>query len=229
MIICGFRKLTLVDYPQKLAAIIFTGGCPFRCPYCHNKTLVFPKLFPSPISEKEIFSHLKKRKNKLDGIVISGGEPTVHKGLKNFIQKIKSMQFLVKLDTNGINPKILQDLIKENLLDYVAMDIKAPIKKYPKIINTQINIEKIKKSISIILSSNIPHEFRTTVVQGMLSFDDILDIAKTIKGADLYAIQKFIPKNTLDKNFSKKTSFSDTMLLSLKEKIDPFVKKCMIR
>jgi pyruvate formate lyase activating enzyme len=152
MIIGGLQKFSLIDYPHKISAIIFTIGCNFRCPFCHNPELVNPKLYPEKIPEKDVFEFLKNRIEKLDAVVITGGEPSLHKDLYQFISKIKSMGFLVKLDTNGTNPHILKRLINDNLLDYIAMDVKSSFDRYDEVVGTKVDLEKIKESIEIILN-----------------------------------------------------------------------------
>ncbi|MBN2480070.1 MAG: anaerobic ribonucleoside-triphosphate reductase activating protein [Parachlamydiales bacterium] len=229
MLIGGLQKFSLIDFPSKMAALVFTQGCQFRCPFCHNPTLVLKERFEKPIPEEAFFSFLKTRKNKLDGVVITGGEPTLQKDLFDFIRKIKNENFLVKLDTNGTNPKILQDLLDANLLDYIAMDIKAPLEKYEKITYVKTNVENIKKSIEIIISSKIDYEFRTTLVKNLHDPEDPIKIASSIKGAKKYILQKFLPNSTLDNAYLKKESFSDEILNDLKEKILEFAKTCQIR
>ena len=160
----GFQKLTLSDYPGNTACIIFTKGCNFNCSYCQNSSLI--KINDKDlITEDDIFKYLESRKKLLDGVVISGGEPTIQKNLKELIIKIKNMGFKVKLDTNGSNPNLLEELIKEKLLDYVAMDIKNIFSKYEEVINAKVKIDNIKKSIEILKNSEIDHEFRTTIIK----------------------------------------------------------------
>lgn len=192
MFIAGLQKSSLLDYPEKIAAIVFTQGCNFRCGYCHNPELLSIDIEKEPfISEDEFFNFLEKRKGKLDGVVITGGEPCLQKDLVNFIKKIKNMGFLVKLDTNGSFPDKLQFLLSNKLIDYVAMDIKAPLEKYHKITSSLIKKEDILKSIDLILNSNIDYEFRTTVIKSQLNFKDFEKISKLINGAKLYYLQKF--------------------------------------
>ena len=229
MLIGGFQKSSLVDYPGKVCAIIFTQGCNYRCPYCHNPELVKPELFEKPIPEEEIFSFLKSRKGKLDAVEITGGEPTLQKDLLEFIKKIKDMGFLVKLDSNGTNPEIVKKAIKEKMVDYLAMDIKAPLEKYSKIVRVDVDTEKIKRSIHMIMESGIDYEFRTTLVKSLLSEDDIIGIGKEINGAENYFLQRFVPSKTLDPNFMEKESFSDEVLENLKKKLEEYVKNCGIR
>ncbi len=229
MKIGGLQKFSLIDYPKKMAAVIFTQGCPFLCHFCHNPTLVLPNNFMKPIPEKEILDFLNKRKTQLNAVVITGGEPTVQKDLKSFIQKIKDLNFSVKLDTAGINPKILKDLIDNSFLDYVAMDIKAPLEKYEKIINRKIDTKKILQSIKVLLNSNIEYEFRTTLVHNLHTMQDPIEISKLIKHAPLYVLQKFVPNNTLNPDFKNHTSFLAKDLLNIKKQIEKNVKVCNIR
>ncbi|MCD6522889.1 MAG: anaerobic ribonucleoside-triphosphate reductase activating protein [Candidatus Diapherotrites archaeon] len=229
----GLQKLTLIDYPGKLACIVFTGGCNLRCPFCQNKDLVlnYEKL-PS-ISEEEIIKFLESRRKWLDGIVITGGEPTIHSDLPEFIKKVKERRFLVKLDTNGSNPAMLKMLIENRLIDYIAMDVKAPLEweKYSKasgIKNREI-FENILKSIDILMHSNIDYEFRTTVVPGLHTEEDILKIAEQLKGARAYYLQQFRPRTTLDPNYEKIEPYPRKMLEKLVEKIKGYFKHCGVR
>jgi len=229
MRIGGFQKFSLIDYPGKICAIVFTQGCNFRCPYCHNPELVKPSLFGKTIPEEEILSFLEKRKEKLDAVEITGGEATLQKDLVDFIRRIKEMGYLVKLDTNGSNPEMLEIIINHGLVDYIAMDIKAPLEKYKEVTHSVISPEKIKRSIRIIMNSNIKYEFRTTVVKSQLSEEDIISIGKLIEGAELYILQKFIPSKTLDPNFLNEKTYSDGELGSLKRKLEKFVCRCLTR
>ena len=229
MRIGGFQKFSLIDYPGKICAIVFTQGCNFRCPYCHNPELVKPSLFGKTIPEEEIFSFLEKRKGKLDAVEITGGEPTLQKDLVDFIHRVKEMGYLVKLDTNGSNPEMLEIIINHGLVDYIAMDIKAPLEKYKEVTHSVISPDKIKRSIRIIMNSNIKYEFRTTVVKSQLSREDIISIGKLIEGAKLYVLQKFIPSKTLDPNFLNEKTYSDGELESLKRKLEKFVCRCLVR
>ena len=183
MILGGFQKFTLIDYPKKVAAIVFTIGCNFRCGYCYNVNLVLPKKIKpeDEILEKDFFDFLESRKNKLDAVVVTGGEPTLQKDLENFIAKIKKMGFLVKLDTNGTNPDVLKKLIDKKLIDYVAMDIKNNIndKAYQKIVCTKPNMANILKSVEILLAGKVDYEFRTTVAPGV-DKKDILALYSSI-------------------------------------------------
>jgi len=230
MKIGGFQKFSLIDYPSKISAIIFTQGCNFRCPYCHNPELVDPKLFQEPFDEEDIFRFLEIRKGKLDAVEITGGEPTLQPDLIEFMKKIKSMGFLIKLDTNGTNPEVVEKIIKNKLVDYIAMDIKAPLEKYNNIVQTDVCVEKIIESITLILNSPIDYEFRTTAVKDLLTEDDLISIAKLIRGAKKYVLQKFVVSKILDRSFASNAKcFSEDELNTIKEKVKKYVSECIIR
>lgn len=221
MLIGGLEKLTLVDYPGKVACTVFTLGCNFRCGFCHNPELVnLGAKLPSAkegslapksrlISEKSFFDFLKKQKNYLDGVCITGGEPTLHKDLPDFIKKIKKSGFFVKLDTNGSNPVMLKNLINKKMIDYVAMDIKTSAENYNKVSNCGIDVEKIKTSVELIKNSTIDYEFRTTILPGVHTKEDIIEIGKWLKGAEKYYLQQFRKGKTLDKDLSGSEPFTD--------------------
>lgn len=192
MLILGLNKTTLLDYPGHVAATIFTGGCNFRCPFCHNAGLVLAPSTEQAISKQEIFSFLRKRKNILQGVCITGGEPTLQPDLKEFIQEIKALGYLVKLDTNGYEPEKLKALLELGLLDYVAMDIKNSPQKYEAAVGQKdVEISRINTSIELLRVSGIDHEFRTTVVKELHSREDILAIAEWIAGCPHYYLQRY--------------------------------------
>jgi len=237
MKIGGLERLTLIDYPGKVAATVFTVGCNFRCPYCYSSEIVIPeKIENQPIiPEQEFFDFLEDRKGLLEGIVVCGGEPTIHQDLPDFIKKIKEKGFLVKLDSNGSNPKALDSLIRNKLIDYVAMDIKGPKEKYGLMtgLNDQwskIMMEKIEKSINILKSNKVDYEFRTTVVPDVLKKEDIFKIANWIKPAKKYYLQSYITeKATIDPEFMKKKPYSEEFLLEIQKEISPFFDICKVR
>ena len=229
MIFGGLQNFSLIDYPGKTCAIVFTVGCNFRCPYCHNPELVNLNDDTIVIEEQEILEFLENRKGKLDAVSITGGEPTLHKDLLDFMKKLKDMGFLIKLDSNGTCPDMLQKALHQKLVDYLAMDIKAPLDKYEKVTIKPINIDDIKKSIEIIKNSGIDHEFRTTIVESLLSKDDILKIGETITGAKRYYLQKFIATKTNDPKYLKETTYSDEELENLRAKIAKKFKFCGVR
>ena len=191
MYISGLQKLTLLDFPGRLAATVFLGGCNFRCPFCHNATLVLSPAKCENISEERFFEFLRSRQGKLGGVCVTGGEPTLYPDLKDFIKKIKDMGFAVKLDTNGTNPTLLASLIDEGLVDYVAMDIKNSPEKYPVTVGVNADMEKIGRSVSLLLEGKVDYEFRTTVVRELHTEDDFLAISEWIKGAKRYFLQTF--------------------------------------
>ena len=229
MKIGGLQKFSLIDYPGKICAIVFTQGCNFRCPYCHNPELSNPEFYEECVPEKEIFAFLEKRKGKLDAVSITGGEPTVQPDLIAFIRSIKNRGYLVKIDTNGTNPEVLRKLIEGKLIDYIAMDVKAPPEKYWEVTKSKINIEIIEQSIKIIKKSDIQHEFRTTVVKSQLNEDDLLSIARLIRKAPLYVLQKFIPTKTIDPTFMSETTYSDDEFDQFREKIGKHVQSVLVR
>ncbi len=190
MKITGLMRTTLLDFPGKVACTVFTYGCNFRCEFCHNARLVTEEN-PDNITEEEFFSFLSKRQGILDGVCISGGEPTLQKDLPDFIRRIKEMGFAVKLDTNGYEPEILKFLIDENLLDYVAMDIKSSPSGYSRICGVNIDIEKIKKSVSILKEGKVDYEFRTTCVKEYHTQEDFEAIAQWLQGDSKYFLQHF--------------------------------------
>lgn len=196
MKISGLQKLTLLDFPERVACTVFTFGCNFRCPFCHNASLVEGPA-PEAVSEEEFFSYLSKRKGVLDGVAITGGEPTLQADLENFIRKIKDMGFAVKLDTNGTRPEIISDLIEKNLVDYFAMDIKNSPEKYDFTAGAKVDMEKIKESISLLINRAPGYEFRTTVVKGFHEEKDFDEIGKLIYGAKKYFLQKFTDSGAL--------------------------------
>ncbi len=194
----GLIKNSFVDYPNEIAAVVFTLGCNFNCWYCHNDELINPKNKSLEIiSEEEVIKFLENRKGFLDGLVITGGEPTLHSDLKEFIIKVRNLGFKIKLDTNGTNPEILKNLIDENLVDFVAMDIKNSLAEYEKIVGNCCKVKDIEKSIKILMNSKINYEFRTTFSPD-ISISNIEEIAKMIKGAKSYVIQKYNARNESD-------------------------------
>jgi pyruvate formate lyase activating enzyme len=228
MIIGGLQKLSLVDYPGKTSAVIFTIGCNFRCSYCHNPELVMPERYIQPMPIEDIYSFLHKRRGKLDAVTITGGEPTMHEDLPILIADIKSAGFLVKLDSNGTNPEMLIDLINKKMIDYIAMDIKAPIDKYSDITERPINADAIIKSIKIIMESGLDYEFRTTVVKDQLVFDDFERIGTMIKGAKRYALQAFISTKTNNPSFINRVAYSDEDMIKIKNIMSKYVDLCVI-
>ena len=240
MIIAGLQKTTLIDYPGKLACVVFLAGCNFRCPWCYSSELVLPlKIAKQPrISEKEFLDFLRERQGLLEGVVVCGGEPTINKDLPKFIERIKNLGYKVKLDTNGSNPETLKDLVNIGLIDYVAMDIKLnpkskiqnPKLTYQSIMGEGIKIEDIEESVRFLKSGKIDWEFRTTVVPGAHSKEDFLEIAKWIGGHSVkYYLQNFRPEKTIDPEFESLKPYKEEYLKEIAEEISPYFKFCGLR
>ena len=225
----GFEKCTLIDYPGKVACMVYTIGCNFRCPYCHNPELV-DETVETKISEKEVLEFLDRRKKMLDALVITGGEPTMHgESLVRFIKKVKEKGFLIKLDSNGTNPEVLKTLIDKKLVDYIAMDIKSPMSKYSQTVARPVDVAAIRRSIKLIMESGVDYEFRTTVIKALLAPEDFDEIGQEIAGAKSYFLQKFIPTKLLNPQFLKKVTYSDTEFADFQKKMKKYVKHCGIR
>lgn len=228
MIFGGFEKCTLVDYPGKVACMVYTIGCNFRCPYCHNPELV-DETVETTYSEAAILDFLDTRKGLLDGVVITGGEPTMHEELPAFARRVKEKGFLVKLDTNGTNPEMLRRAIDEGLVDYVAMDMKSPLDSYSRTVARPVDVEAIRESISILLASPIEYEFRTTIVKSLLSPEDLKRIGEAIRGAKSYYLQKFVPTKILNPQFRRKVTYTDEEFIEFQKIMHEYVETCKIR
>ena len=193
MLIKGLQKLTLLDFPEKMACTLFTFGCNFRCPFCHNASLVLAaRADDSIISEEEFFSFLQKRRGMLEGVCISGGEPTLQPDLPDFIRRIRDLGFAVKLDTNGYRPAVLRALIDEGLLDYVAMDIKNSLPRYPETVGiSRFDTAPIEESINLLMEGRVPFEFRTTLVKGLHTPESIAEMGRRLAGGERFFLQTF--------------------------------------
>lgn len=229
MKIGGFQKVSLIDYPGKISAVVFTQGCNFRCPFCHNPELVDPERFANRIPEPEILAFLEKRKGRLDAAVITGGEPTLQSELIPFTIHLKAMGYLIKLDTNGALPDVLEDMLGRGLIDYLAMDIKAPLERYGEITKTKTDVERIRRSISLIMGSGVDYEFRTTAVRSLLGLQELEAIGRLIPGAKRFVLQKFVPTKTLDRDYLGESSYSDAELKTVVEKLAGVVRKATQR
>ncbi len=219
MQIGGLIKLSLVDYPGRTAAVVFTQGCNFRCPYCYNKELVLPSCFREPVSEQEVISFLVKRKGLLGGLVITGGEPTLQNDLLDFMLRVRQLGYKVKLDTNGSRPDILQKVIDEKLADFIAMDVKAPLEIYNKLAGVPVDARLIQKSIDLIKVSGLEHQFRTTLLKPLLSIEDMPQLSVLVSGAKSYILQNFSSKESvLEPHFALDGSFSQNEFENLKKK-----------
>jgi len=227
----GLQKTTLIDFPGRIAATVFLIGCNFRCPWCYSSELVLPeKIKKQPrISEKEFFDFLKERKGLLEGVCLTGGEPTLNKDLASFINKIKKLGYLVKLDTNGSNPEMLKKLINDKLINYIAMDIKVPKEKYSKAVGAKIDTKKIEESIKILKEGKVDYEFRSTIVPSIHKKEDVIKVAEWIRGAKKYYLQNFRPEKTIDPQFEKIKPYSKDFLLEIKKEIAKFFGICEVR
>lgn len=225
-IIGGIQRTSLLDFPDKISAIVFTQGCNFNCGYCHNPDLLNSK--KDIYSTDVFFEFLDKRKGKLDGVVITGGEATLQPDLIPFIKEVKSRGFLVKLDTNGYRPEVIEQALP--LIDYIAMDIKAPLKKYSEITKVDINTEKIKQSIQLIMTSNVSYEFRTTVLKSQLDYTDFEEIGKLIQNAEKYYLQKFEAKTAInDETLKEEQTYSNKEFNEIIEILKRYIKKVELR
>jgi len=193
MKIGGLLKFSLVDYPGKTSAIVFTQGCNMRCGYCHNPELVYPHLLVEPYPEEDVLDFLQRRKNSLDGVVISGGEPTLQPDLMDFLAKVKAMGYKVKLDTNGTRPEVLDAVIRGRLADCIAMDLKAPLDKYEAVCDVGVDKKAVSLSMALIISSGLDYEFRTTYDKSVLSEEDIKKITETVPDAAHFRVQECYP------------------------------------
>lgn len=228
MLIGGLQKTTLLDYPDKIAATIFTIGCNFRCSFCHNPEIV--KGISRVIPQADVFDFLKKRKKLLDGVCVSGGEPTIQADFIPFIKKIKKLGYLVKVDTNGTKPRVLAELIKDHLVDYIAMDIKAPWKKYETIGSRACDLAQIKKSVDLLRQGLVEYEFRSTVLPLLHTRGDILEMARQIEGADKYFIQQFKPaKKMICDDFKTAKTYTKKELNDIIQEFKGLFKVCRVR
>ena len=227
MDIKGLQKTTLLDFPGRVASTVFTGGCNFRCPFCHNASLVLAPTDISSIPEEEFFNHITKRKGILDGVCITGGEPLLQSDIIEFIKRIKEIGLAVKLDTNGSFPKKLKALIDDRLIDYVAMDIKNSPQRYAETCGLPKFPEGVDESIDLLMGASIPYEFRTTVVKELHTMEDMIALAQRIKGAKAYFIQSF--KDSGDILASGYSAHSEDFLREVLEKVREYVPSASLR
>ena len=227
MKIKGLQKLTLLDYPGRLAATVFLGGCNMRCPFCHNASLVV-RPDNTEITEDELFTFLESRRGKLSGVCVTGGEPTLNRELPSFISKIRALGYSVKLDTNGTHPEMLESLIRDGLVDYVAMDIKTSIENYGRVSGIpDLDTSKIERSIDLLLSGTVPYEFRTTVVRELHTASDFEAIGRRIEGARAYFLQSFKDSGDLiEDGFS---SYSEAEISALLDIVKVYIPNAQIR
>ncbi len=207
----GLVRTSLIEFPGHIAAVVFTGGCNFRCPYCQNADLVADPAGLPDIPVAEVLAFLDQRRGFVDGVVVSGGEPTLQPGLPAFLRAVRALGFATKLDTNGSRPDVLRALLAEGLLDYLALDLKAPVGRYERAVGVAAGAA-VGESIRLILAAGVPHEFRTTVVPGIVTPADVPEMARTIAGAQRYYLQQFRPAGTLDPAYERVTPYPPAVL-----------------
>lgn len=211
----GLVKTSFCDYPGRVSAVVFTQGCNFRCPYCHNpSTLRCEPCTATGVDSDAVLEHLRSRAGRLEGLVVSGGEPTLQPKLPVFLRQVRSLGYAVKLDTNGSRPDVLEELFAQGLVDFVAMDIKAPLWKYRAAAGTRVSTEAVATSIALIAGSGLEHEFRTTVVASLLSEADVQDIARTVPRTSCLVLQPFVPKKTFDPAYADENRVIQRSLLA---------------
>ena len=232
MKLLGLQKMTMLDFPGRIACTVFTGGCNFRCPFCHNASLVLPDRMANAeqVSEESFFNFLKTRKGLLDGVAITGGEPLLHQDIDIFLRKIRDLGFAIKLDTNGCFPERLKALVAEDLVDYVAMDIKNSPARYAETVGLQeIDLAPIRESVDFLLQGSVPYEFRTTVLREFHTDEDFLQIGRWIEGADRYFLQNFVDSGELIAGQNGLSGYSKDDLERFVSLLRPFVKSIELR
>ena len=226
----GFQKTSLIDFAPYTASTIFLAGCNFRCPFCHNPDLVLNFKDLKDIPEQEIIDYISKKKKWIDGVCITGGEPTIYSNLPDFISKFKSLGIKVKLDTNGSNPEMIEELLSKGLVDFIAMDIKSDIPNYEKLCNVPVIIQNIQRSVELIKNSDIDYEFRTTAVPNLVGKKEILSIGSWLKGSKKFAIQNFrASKPMIDNNLKDIHSYSKQELNEMKDLVKEFFEEVEVR
>lgn len=226
--ICGLQKLTLLDYPGKVACTVFTGGCNLRCPFCHNASLVIGPPPEEAVGKAELSAFLQKRRGVLDGVCVSGGEPLLQPDLAGFLQKVRALGYPVKLDTNGCFPDRLKKLVAQGLVDYVAMDVKSSPAGYARAAGApDFDFSAVRESIAFLLSGAVDYEFRTTVVRGLHDEKSLLGAAQAIRGAKRYFLQKFVDSGALIGGGL--SAFSDAEMKAFLALVSPFVQTAALR
>ena len=226
----GFNRTSLLDWDGCVTAVIFLPGCNFRCPFCHNRELVLTPEEYEDVPIEFVEEYIRDNSEFLDGIVITGGEPTIHQDLPELVKRVKRLGMRVKLDTNGTNPEMLKDLIDSGLIDFVAMDLKAPLdESYDDLAGTKVELDQVKRSIEIIMRSGIDYEFRTTMVPILLKPEDYERMAAYIGTAKKLVLQHFSPRNTIDPNLSVIKPLDDGKVRAIAERCKPYVRKLVIR
>ncbi len=236
MQIADLQKLSLIDYPGKVACTIFLFGCNFRCGFCHNPELVLPEKAITGYKEEEVLEFLKIRKKYLDGVCITGGEPLINSDIIEFLDKIKRLGYNIKIDTNGSNPELLKNIIEKKLVDYIALDVKADKNNYDLVIGKSVDLKKIEESVGLILDSGLDYEFRTTVVRGYHNQKNLKEIGEWLfkireSKPRRYVIQNFIPRERklIDEKFEKIKSFENKELEEMKNAVSKYFEEVIVR
>ena len=233
MIFKGWQKTSLIEYPGKICTVLFTGGCNFRCPYCYNRELVLGYRKLTDIESEEVINFLKINLNLYQAVMVTGGEPTLSRDLPEFLCKVKELELSCGMESNGSNPDLLKSLLDQELIDFAAMDIKAPltIEKYSRAsgVGSSRLLARVEKSIELIMSSTVEYEFRTTVAPGIISGDDLLAIGRSIKGAKRYVLQQYVPGEVLNKQLNEAMRLSAEELLQVRDKLFGLVEVCEVR
>jgi len=216
----GMQKTSLIDWPDRVSCVVFLAGCNFRCPYCQNRSLVEGHESLPTLPEDGLFAFLEKRKNVLDGVVVTGGEPTLWNDLPDFIARIKRMGLAVKLDTNGSNPEMLEMLLRRKLVDYVAMDVKAPFAKYASATNAKPDTGKVRRSVRAIRESGVDYEFRTTVTPRLHTEDDVMAMGNELSGSKKYVLQQFRPLSTLDPSYKDEKPYTAEKMKAMAKRLE---------
>jgi pyruvate formate lyase activating enzyme len=225
----GFLETSFLDWKDHLSSVLFTGGCNFRCPFCHNSELVLNHRCLPDIPEEQILANLRKFRQWVDRVVITGGEPTLQKGLPVFAERLKQAGFKVKLDTNGSHPEVVKDLVKAGLIDYMAMDIKGPTPAYERWCGTPVDRDKIEESIDFIIEGQIDHEFRMTVVPFLHKEADVYEAASRVGGARRFTVQDFVPRNTLNPAFAHLRPFSPDRMMKIRQNVEGIIHDAKVR
>jgi pyruvate formate lyase activating enzyme len=224
----GFIETSFLDWKDHLSSVLFTGGCNFRCPFCHNSDLVLRHHQLTDIPDEQVFGHLRKFRKWIDRVVITGGEPTLQKGLAAFVQRLKQEGFKVKLDTNGSKPEVVKELVNAGLIDYIAMDIKGPASGYDRWCGTTVNRDKIEESIDFLRGGLIEHEFRMTVVPFLHKEADVYEAVARIRTDKRFFVQDFVPRNTLNPAFAHIRPFSPDRMVKIRQKVEGIIKDAQV-
>ncbi len=229
MKIGGFRKCSEVDFPGRTAAVVFLQGCNWRCPYCRTASLVVPQCFNDPIPEEEVLRYLRRNRSRIRSVVITGGEPTIHADLPEFLAKLRALKLAIKLDTNGSQPDMLREVFRDRLVDYVAMDVKAPLRNYAQAVGKQVDVEAVRASIFLVKNAGVAHEFRTTVVPGLHTLNEIKELSNLVRGADYFVLQGYDSSHASRDDFRNRVGFTRKSLEGMRKHFTRKVKRFEVR